>query len=247
MDDSSRPIHKALLLLCLVAPGLDARELDWDKVVNNGDLAPGGATGATFRSYNQPAINDAGIVVFRARSRAGNSQQVDGVYRRSVAPAGPIVKLLTRGDAVPAPNNTLYNGVPAGYLEFPSTPRIDATSDLIATRGQHQPVWTYLLGDTETRVGTSGIYAFTNAGTITGASLLGSAVEADQVTLSFPWYSVPGALLGTRFDQFPGSPAIAGGGSSSTRATTPIRRMALGARASTSGTWSAPRRFPSRD
>lgn len=149
--------------------------------------------------------------MFRARSAVENSQQVDGVYRRNVATVGPIVKLLTRGNPVPAPNNTLYNGVPAGFLEFPSTPRVDATSDLIATRGQHQPAWTYLLGDAETRAGTSGIYAFTNAGTVTGASLLGSVVEADQITLSFPWYSVPGALLGTKFDQFPGSPALANG------------------------------------
>jgi hypothetical protein len=199
------------LLLCLLAPALGARELGWNTVVNNNDPAPGGAAGARFRSYNQPAINDAGLVVFRARSAVENSQQVDGVYRRNVATVGPIVKLLTRGNPVPAPNNTLYNGVPAGFLEFPSTPRVDATSDLIATRGQHQPAWTYLLGDAETRIGTSGIYAFTNAGTVTGASLLGSAVETDQVTLSFPWYSVPGALLGTRFDQFPGSPALAGG------------------------------------
>lgn len=96
-------------------------------------------------------------------------------------------------------------------MEFPSTPRIDATSNLIATRGQHQPTWTYMLGTTETRIGTSGIYAFPGGVPVTGASLLGSAVEPDQVTLSFPWFSVPGALLGQRFDQFPGSPAIADG------------------------------------
>jgi hypothetical protein len=217
-----------------MAPALSAQQLNWNAVVNNADVAPGGAPGAMFRSYNQPAINNSGLLIFRARSSVGSAQQVDGVYVRNMNPPGPIVKLLTRGDPVPSPNNTLYNGVPAGFLEFPSTPRIDASSDLVATRGQHQPSWTYLLGTTETRIGTSGIYAFPDGVPVTGASLLGNAVEPDQFTLSFPWFSVPGALLGTRFDQFPGSPAVADGrfvvykgnytsGTSSARCRFPIR------------------------
>lgn len=213
MNLSKRSVGRVIALFALAAPvfAANAQQLNWTSVANNSDIAPGGAPAATFSSYNQPSINDSGLVVFRARSREGMSQQVDGIYQRSLFPPGPIVKLLTRGDAVPDPNNTSYTGVPAGFLEFPATPRIDATSNLIAVRGQHQPVWTYLLGTTETRIGTAGIYAFPNGVPVTGASLLGSAVELDQVTLSFPWFSVPGALLGTRFDQFPGPTAVADG------------------------------------
>lgn len=184
----------------------------WSTVANNADTAPGGDPGLLFRSYNQPAINQAGVVVFRARARAeSGSQQIDGIYTRDAAHAGPITKLVARDDAVPEPNNTDYQGAPAAFTEFPSIPRIDTTSALIATRGQHQPVWTYLLGVTETRVGTSGIYAFPSGKPVTGASLLGSVVDEDQVTLTFPWYSVPGAPPGTRFDQFPGAPALMDG------------------------------------
>ncbi|MBK8066307.1 MAG: hypothetical protein IPK27_01375 [Rhodanobacteraceae bacterium] len=211
MSTVTRTAIAIALSLALFGAQTEAQQLNWTVGVNNADIAPGGVAGATFKSYNQPAINNAGLLVFRARSSVGSAQQVDGIYQRNLFPAGPVVKLLTRGDAVSDPNNTLYNGVPAGYLEFPSTPRIDATSNLIATRGQHEPVWTYLLGTTETRIGTSGIYVFPNGVPVTGASLLGSAVEPDQFTLSFPWSSVPGALLGQRFDQFPGSPAIADG------------------------------------
>ncbi|MBK9655042.1 MAG: hypothetical protein IPO66_06040 [Rhodanobacteraceae bacterium] len=211
MNTIKRSAISAALVLALFASQGIAQQLTWSVGVNNSDIAPGGAPAATFKSYNQPAINNAGVLVFRARSSEGSAQQVDGIYQRNLVPPGPIIKLLTRGDAVPSPNNTLYTGIPAGFMEFPSTPRIDATSNLVATRGQHQPTWTYMLGTTETRIGTSGIYAFPAGVPVTGASLLGSAVELDQFTLSFPWFSVPGALLGQRFDQFPGSAAVADG------------------------------------
>ena len=188
-----------------------AQPVTWGSVANNGNIAPGGDPTATFRSYNQPSINDAQLVVFRARSRpSGGGAQIDGVYSMDFATPGSIIKLLARDDTVPAPNNTDYQGVLANFTEFPSIPRIDANSSLMATRGAHQPVWTYLLDATETRVGTAGIYAFASpsAAAVTGASLLGNAVESDQVTLSFPQYSVPGTILGTRFDQFPGSPTL---------------------------------------
>jgi hypothetical protein len=115
---------------------------------------------------------------------------------------------------VPEPNNTDVNGVLATFNEFPSTPRIDPNSTLAASRGQHLPAWSYLLADgSETRVGTAGIFAWSDSGEPgrTGASQLGAAVEADQITLTFPWFSVPGTVFGTRFDQFPGSPALSDG------------------------------------
>lgn len=99
------------LSLALFGAQAEAQQLNWTVGVNNADVAPGGVAGATFKSYNQPAINNAGLMVFRARSSTGSAQQVDGIYQRSPFPPGPIIKLLTRGDAVPSPNNTLYNGV----------------------------------------------------------------------------------------------------------------------------------------
>lgn len=138
-------LHRALIAtaaVALVSPAALAQSLAWSSAANNADVAPGGNAGAKFRSYNQPAINEAGRVVFRARSSTGSGSQVDGVYTRDLSAPAPIEKLLARDDAVPAPNNTLYQGLPAAFSEFPSTPRIDATSDLMATRGQHQPVWT---------------------------------------------------------------------------------------------------------
>ena len=211
MQPSCRFRLAAAIGLALVASTAVAQPFQWSTAANNGVVAPGGDPAAKFRSYNQPAINNAGVVVFRARSSTGSGggSQVDGVYKIDLSVEDPaVVKLLARNDTVPDPNNTLYTGVLAAFSEFPSTPRIDATSDLIATRGQSQPVWTYILDATETRVGTSGVYAFPGGVAVTGASLLGNAVEADQITLSFPWFAVPGAELGTRFDQFPGAPGV---------------------------------------
>lgn len=208
---SQRPIALAAAIAAALTFTSPASALPWTVVVNNGDIAPGGDPAAAFTSYNQPAINDDGIVVFRARSRAGpGTEQSEGVYRFDLLGVDPVTHLLVRGDPVPAPNNTLYNGIPASLTEFPSTPRIDPNSGLIGTRAQHEPVWTYLLDGLDTRVGTSSILAFPTATPVVGASLLGAAVEPDQFTLSFPWFSVPGALFGTRFDQFPGSPAVDG-------------------------------------
>ncbi|HEU4662775.1 MAG TPA: hypothetical protein VFS55_01960 [Dokdonella sp.] len=197
-------------LLASFAPFATAQSSAWHTVVDNADSAPGSTT--TFRSYNQPSINSNGVVVFRARSSSGSGgMQIDGVYVRDARAAGPIAKLAARDDTVPDPNNTLYTGLPTAFTEFPSIPRIDATSDLIATRGAHPPVWTYLLGEAETRVGTAGIYAFADGVPMTAESLLGAVTSPDKLTFLFPQFSVPGAPIGTRFDQFPGSPAVTSG------------------------------------
>jgi len=125
---------------------------------------------------------------------------------------GPLETIAAVGDEVPQPNNTLYNGELASFNEFPAFPRIDAGSSTVATRGQSQPVWTYLLPDaTETRVGTAGIYANPAGSLVTGASLLGAVRDATTNELVFPEFQVPGAPEGTRFDQFPGSPAVTDG------------------------------------
>lgn len=209
------------LALALVAS--HAQELSWTIIVNNAVTVPG--TTAKFNSYNQPAVNNSGLVVFRARGRApvggegdvaaaaAEAMVTSGVYLRDMAGAGPVTILANRDMPVPAPNNTLYNGVPAAFTEFPSSPRLDVTSSLAATRGQSEPVYSYLAADgvTETRVGTSGIFANPAGTLITGAGLFGAVKEVQPDTtyaLTFPYFSVPEAPAGTRFDQFPGSPTV---------------------------------------
>jgi hypothetical protein len=181
-----------------------AQSLNWSTIANNGDEAPGGEVGDQFRSYNPPSLNNAGVVVFRARSATLGSPQAGGIYQLDLNGIDPVAKLLFRGDTVPAPNN-----LSGTFNEFPSTPRIDPNGGLVAVRGQHEPVWEYATGPEElTRVGTAGIYAFPGGTATTGASLLGAVVEPDQITLTYPWYSVPETVAGTRFDQFPGAPAV---------------------------------------
>ena len=226
-EQQAKPMRRRLcalgvgVLLSAVAASGAAQPLSWSTIVNNGDTIPGTeAAPMLFNSYNQPSLNESKLVVFRARGKGGaGGEPVHGIYMRDMSGANPIVKITARGDTVPAPNNTLYSDLLASFSEYPSTPRIDIASPLIATRGQSQPVWTYQLLDetvvppvlTDTRVGTSGIYANPGGVLLTGASLLGAVVDVDQTTLTFPWFSVPGAPPGTRFDQFPGSPAVTGG------------------------------------
>jgi hypothetical protein len=170
-------------------------EPTWRTVVNNGDLAPG--SDKAFNSYNQPSVNDSGLVAFRARTQG---QGARGVYSNDAAwPSSPIQTIADNTSQVPAPNN-----LAAGFNEFPSTPRIDQTGTMIATRGQSVPVWTYTPdGGVETRVGTSGVYATRN-GTLTSAATLLGAVPG------FENFAVPDTSPALRFDQFPGSPAVAG-------------------------------------
>ena len=173
-------------------------QLTWSTVANVSDTPPGAS--AAFNSFNQPSVNKAGLVVFRARTK-GSQQPVRGIYTRAMQGANqPIVAVAEVGGAVPSPNNS--GGT---FNEFPSFPEIDANSSNVVTRGQSTPVWTYSLNGTDTKIGTSGVYATTGgSGTfMTGASLLG-AVPGQEV------YQVPGAPAGTRFDQFPGAASIDG-------------------------------------
>ncbi len=85
-------------------------------------------------------MNLDGLVVIRARSRGGPplGQPTHGIYTRDMAVDGsPIVRILDRTTLVPQPNN-----LGTTFVETPSFPRIDMDSDTIATRGNHQPVWT---------------------------------------------------------------------------------------------------------
>ncbi len=191
----------------------------WSTVVNNADSVPG-APGNNFFSYNQPSIDNAGLVVFRARAKAstggggggGAGQPVRGIFTRDMSTTGnPIVPLaISNTTQVPAPNN-----LGSAFTEFPAFPRIDATSNAIAFRGQSQPVYQYTTGydatgaPITTKVGTSGVYVTQNgtaAGLVTGASQLGAVPTLSQ----FQVPTAPDVPSGTKFDQFPGAPSPTG-------------------------------------
>ena len=169
----------------------------WQVVVNNGVTVPGDPSNRKYNSYNQPSLNVDQLVVFRARSKGGNSgEPAHGIYTRDMALGTPVSRAFDRNTAVPYPNN-----LGTTFIEPPSFPRIDMWSPTIASRGVHPPVWRYLLGDdTETRAGTTGIYTNPFGSLITGASNLGEVP-------AFPFFSVPGSP-GIKFDVFPGAPAV---------------------------------------
>ena len=188
----------AVLPSALSAPAGAAAspQLSWSTVVNIADPAPGSTR--KFNSFNQPSINADGTAVFRARTK-GETAPVRGIYTRDVSvPGSPIVPVLTVGGTVPDPNNS-----GGRFNETPSFPRIDATGPMVATRAQSTPVWTYLVDGAETKVGTSGVYATPGGALTSGTTLLGAVP-------GFERFSVPGAPAGTRFDQFPGAPAVDG-------------------------------------
>lgn len=201
----------AMLGSFAAAEGLPA-SASWNKVVNNQNAIPGSG-GVLFNSYNQPSVNTTGYVVFRARGKGGDFGS--GIFIQDMlAPGSPLEVVATRTTTVPAPNNTIYNpgNTLATFNEFPSTPRISMRSKSVATRGNSQPVWTYLVDGADTRAGTAGIFLKRGNDLVSAVNLLG-AVPAPATPVTgdnyFPYMAVPGAAPGTRFDVFPGSPAIA--------------------------------------
>jgi len=183
----------------------------WSKVVNNLDAVPGTAA-KFFNSYNQPSVSTCGVVAFRARSKG--PEFMSGVYRRDMKPGGGTVeRVADRTTIVPAPDNTLYapDDSLAKFNEFPSIPRISARGEIIATRGNSQPVWTFLLGGSETKVGTTGIFVTSRRKLVSGVGQLGAVPPPAGPVFGanyFPYMQVPGAVAGTRFDVFPGSPSV---------------------------------------
>lgn len=167
----------------------------WQVVVNNGDVVPGDSR--TFNSYNQPSVNVQRLVVFRARSKGGQSgEPAHGVFTRDMALGTPLVTLFDRRTPVPAPNN-----LGSTFVEPPSIPRIDMWTGTVASRANHQPVWNYLLPDgTDTRAGTTGLYTNPFGSLIPGTTNLGSVP-------GFEFMAVP-EHPGLKFDVFPGAPAV---------------------------------------
>jgi hypothetical protein len=206
-----------LVLLLTSEAGLAKKDegtrAEWLTVVNQNDVMPNTITptnpaGRNFNSFNQPSVNDRGRVVFRARSRGGPPLGMPsrGIYIRDMScgdvPASGIQVIADRSSTptgqVPYPNN-----LGSGFIEFPSVPRIAIGSEHVATRGNHPPTWEFTLpDDTETRVGTTGVYVSLSSGELlTAAGKLGAVP-------GFEIFQVPGAAEGTLFDVFPGTPAI---------------------------------------
>lgn len=204
-----KPIFLLLAISFLCATHASAIPLNnWSTVANSTTKLPDDPS-QNFFSFNQPSINDAGLVVFRGRAKAtgpkGNQGgMTSGIFTRDTSQPGTgITTVTTRGEEIPAPNNIVKPGR-AQFNEFPSIPRIDATSDTIAFRGQSQPSWNIILGEgEETRSGTAGIYVLPENGTLTTGS---RNIEPIQ---GFPEYLVPGET-NTRFEQYPGSPSPTG-------------------------------------
>ncbi len=186
----------------------------WKSLSNNQTTVPDSG-GLTFFSYNQPSVNVNGLVVFRGRAKTATDSGEDGggggggsgsgstgmgrgvfTVNACLRPA-PLSTVADTQTAVPAPNNT-----GSMFTEFPSIPRIDMDSDVVATRGQSKPVWQLSDG---TKLGTSGVYVTLNSGLNTAVGLLGSQSD-------FSYMEVPDAsTTGVKFDQFPGSPTVTQG------------------------------------
>ncbi len=203
----------AAAIVSLFAPMIHAYQPDtlkWEKAVNNNSIVP--ETSTLFNSYNQPALNTSGYVVFRARGKG--TEIVSGIYARDMQNPGATIRIADRTTPVPGPNNTNYppDNLLATFNEFPSIPRISMTSQTIATRGVSQPTWTYQVDGEDTRVGTTGIFLNPGGNLITGASLLGTVPTPASPVLGenyFPYMAVPGVSPVTRFDVFPGASPVA--------------------------------------
>lgn len=182
----------------------------WKTVVNNQAIVPGTA-GELFNGYNQPSVNSAGYVVFRARARGPNP--MSGIYTRNMLTQGANLRVVDRDTSVPAPNSTIYppDDLISAFNEFPSIPRIAQKTPTVATRGNSKPVWNYQVDGEDIRVGTAGIYLNPGGKLITGVGLLGAVPAPVAPILGknyFPYMAVPGTDPPLRFDVFPGSPAV---------------------------------------
>jgi hypothetical protein len=179
---------------------LAVADLKWETVVNNGDPMPNATV--NFSSYGQPSVNENGLVAFRARSTgresSGGNRQT-GIYLRQ-GTKGSIRPIVDLDTMVPQPNN-----LDTYFTEFPSIPRIAMKADYPATRGNHEPVYEFDIGDEETtRVGTTGLYIQLGSPVVTAVSKLGG--EAG-IAPGYEHMAVPGHP-DVVFDVFPGAPTV---------------------------------------
>jgi hypothetical protein len=145
----------------------------WATVANSASVVPGGDGVRTFNSFNQPSVNGAGLVVIRGRSKGGDAssgaeqggQPLRGIYARKMGgKASPLVTVFDTATVVPGPNNTLYQGKPGTFTEFPAFPRIGLDNETMISRAQSKPVFEYQVGTDPitgapitTKAGTSGV------------------------------------------------------------------------------------------
>ncbi len=188
------------VLLGLPAVGQGQAAAEWQVVTDNTREIPG-FTGRTLNSYNDPSVNSNGFVVFRARSTGKQGGPIRGIFSRDMEEQLPLEIVYLAQSEVPWPNNTDYNGDAGRFNEFPSFARVDAGSPTIVTRGQSQPTWGYEVDGEDARVGTSGVYVLYRGQQTTAMTQLGAVP-------GFEYFSVPGADLYTRFEQFPGAPSV---------------------------------------
>ena len=144
--------------LLQVAPARAADSpLAWRTVANQATEIP--SQDARFNAFNQPSVNQRGYVAFRGRSK-GPQVPTRGIYGSAATSSFASIETLFEDDfLVPQPNN-----LEAKFNEFPAFPRIDALVTNVVTRGQSGPVYRYTLpDDTETRVGTSGVYLYSTS------------------------------------------------------------------------------------
>lgn len=190
----------AAALLACPAVAQDQAAFEWKVVTDNTREIPGFA-GRTLNSYNDPSVNSNGFVVFRARSTGKSKGPIRGIFARDMGEGLPMQVVYLAQSEVPWPNNTSYNSDAGRFNEFPSFARVDAGSPTIVTRGQSQPTWGYEVDGEEARLGTSGVYVFSRGQQLTAMTQLGAVP-------GFEYFSVPGADLYARFEQFPGAPAV---------------------------------------
>jgi len=191
----------ATVLLGLPAAAGGQAAFEWRVVTDNTMEIPGFA-GRTLNSYNDPSVNSEGLVVFRARSTGKQGGPIRGVFARDMMTGLPLDIIYLAQSEVPWPNNTAYRSDAGRFNEFPSFARVDAGSSTIVTRGQSQPTWGFQdENGEEVRVGTSGVFVHFRGERVTAMTQLGAVP-------GFEYYSVPGAPLYTRFEQFPGAPSV---------------------------------------
>jgi hypothetical protein len=180
----------------LPAPIAETVLTSWFTVVNNDYRIPNGTR--NFSSYGQPSVNTQGTVVFRGRSTRGVHET--GMFMRRFHSA-QVLSMADLTMQVPDPNN-----LGTKFREFSSFPRIAMNEDFAAFLGMHSPVYRYILPDeTETRVGTTGIYVdFNRDPLFTGASKLGAVPGLEH-------FSVP-MFKAHMFDVFPGGAAVSDNG-----------------------------------
>lgn len=211
----------------------------WQTVVNAGTLMPNSARKfnsytqpavnthglVAFRAHSKGTDSSGGSgegegeTAVAAAAPIEQGEPVKGIYKVDMTKgmSKTVEEIATGNTEVPWPNNTAYQDGLASFNEFPSVARIAMDVDAIAFRGQSQPVWTYTdpVSGTESRAGSGGIYVSLQPNgdpqhdkLRTGIGLLGAVPPSE--TDDFSYMQVPGAAITpTKFDQFPGSPAVA--------------------------------------